>query len=332
MGLAVTEGAPVFELAIPCEIFGRSREGFPDPWYTLRPCGPSGMPIPVSNGFAASGPDGYDGLTQADTVIVTAVRDVRQEPDPGLVAAIKAAHADGARIVSLCTGAFVLAAAGLLDGRQATTHWYHAGELTRRYPAVKLDPEVLYVDDGDILTSAGTTAGIDLCLHIVRTDQGASVANKLARRIVAPAHRDGGQAQYIEAPAARDEPGFAPILDWMRERLHEPLTVTAIARHANMTERTLIRHFHAAMGTTPIKWLTAQRIGRARELLEASTLPVEDVGEASGLGAPANFRRHFILATGVTPSSYRRTFTARYSATAPETGHGASDRGRDGRG
>jgi transcriptional regulator GlxA family with amidase domain len=308
VGLAVTEGAPVFELAIPCEVFGRDRDGFPDPWYTLRPCAPPGIPTPVSNGFAASGPDGYDGLTRADTVVVTAVHDIYQEPAPELVAAIKAAHAGGARIVSLCTGAFVLAAAGLLDGRPATTHWNYAGELARRYPAVKLDPEVLYIDDGDVLTSAGTTAGIDLCLHIVRTDYGAAVANALARRLVAPAHRDGGQAQYIEAPATRDDPGLAPVLDWMRARLHEPLTVTAIARHASMTERTLIRHFHAITGTTPIKWLTAQRIGRARELLEASTLPVEDVGEASGLGAPANFRRHFIQATGVTPSTYRRTF------------------------
>jgi transcriptional regulator GlxA family with amidase domain len=310
VGLAVTQGAPVFELAIPCEVFGRDRDGFPDPWYTLRPCTPPGMPTPVSNGFAASGPDGYDGLARADTVVVTAVHDIYQEPDPELVAAIKAAHAGGARIVSLCTGAFVLAAAGLLDGRPATTHWNYAGELARRYPSVKLDPEVLYIDDGDVLTSAGTTAGIDLCLHIVRTDYGATVANALARRLVAPAHRDGGQAQYIEAPATRDDPGLAPVLDWMRARLHEPLTVTAIARHANMTERTLIRHFRAVAGTTPIKWLTAQRIGRARELLEASTLPVEDVGEASGLGAPANFRRHFIQATGVTPSTYRRTFNA----------------------
>jgi AraC family transcriptional activator FtrA len=314
VGLAVTEGAPVFELAIPCEVFGRFRDGFPQPWYTLRSYAPSGMTTLVSDSFAATKPDGYDGLTEAETVIVTAVRDVYEEPVPELVAAIKAAHAGGARIVSLCTGAFVLAAAGLLDGRPATTHWNHAAEFARRYPGVKLDPGVLYVDDGDVLTSAGTTAGIDLCLHIVRTDYGASVANALARRLVAPAHRDGGQAQYIEAPAARDDPGLAPVLDWMRARLHEPLTVTAIARHANMTERTLIRHFHATTGTTPIKWLTAQRIGRARELLEAGTLPVEDVGEASGLGAPANFRRHFIQATGVTPSAYRRTFNAQSSA------------------
>jgi AraC family transcriptional regulator, transcriptional activator FtrA len=314
VGLAITEGAPVFELAIPCEVFGRVRDGLPQPWYGLRLAAPSGAPTSVSNGFAASAPDGYDALTRADTVIVTAVRDIHEEPAPDLVAAIKAAHRNGARVVSLCTGAFVLAAAGVLDGRPATTHWNSASELARRYPAVKLNPGVLYVDDGDVLTSAGTTAGIDLCLHIVRSDHGAAVANMLARRLVAPAHRDGGQAQFIESPAAGpDDPGLAPVLDWMRAHLHEPLTVTTIARHANITGRTLIRHFRAITGTTPIKWLNAQRLQRARELLETGGLPVEEVGEASGLGTPANFRRHFILATGVTPSAYRRLFSGRDS-------------------
>ncbi len=311
VGLAVTEGAPVFELAIPCEVFGRFRDGLPQPWYNLQICAPAGVPTQVSNGFVASEADSYHALTRADTVIVTAVRDIREEPAPELVAAIKAAHLGGARIVSLCTGAFVLAAAGLLDGRPATTHWNHASELARHYPAVKLDPAVLYVDDGDVLTSAGTTAGIDLCLHIVRRDHGTVVANTLARRLVAPAYRDGGQAQYIDSPAApRDDPGLAPVLDWMRAHLHEPLTVTIIARHTNLTKRTLIRHFRAITGTTPIKWLNAQRIQRARELLETGTLPVEQVGEAAGLGAPANFRRHFVLATGVTPSTYRRIFNS----------------------
>ena len=298
IGLAVTEGAPVFELAIPCEVFGRLRDGLPEPWYDLRPCAPSTVSTLVSNGFAASEPDGFDALTRADTVIVTAVRDVHEEPAPELVAAIKAAHRNGARVVSLCTGAFVLAAAGLLDGRPATTHWNFAGELARRYPAVRLDPAVLYVDDGDILTSAGTI--VDGLLAGVEA-------------LVAPAHRDGGQAQYIESPAARgDDPGLAPTLDWMRAHLHEPLTVTAIARHTNTTKRTLIRHFREITGTTPIKWLNTQRIQRARELLETSTLPVEEVGEASGFGTPPNFRRHFIHAMGVTPSAYRRTFNARH--------------------
>ena len=312
VALAVTPDAPIFELGIPCEIFGRHREGLPEPWYDLRICTPPGPPVPVSNGFVPDTAHGYDVLVQADTVIVTPLCDIREEPLPELVAAVKAAHRNGARIVSLCTGAFVLAAAGILDGRPATTHWFRASELARRYPAVKLDPSVLYVDDGDVLTSAGTTAGIDLCLHIVRSDHGAAVANALARRMVAPAHRNGGQAQYIESPAAgRPETGLAPLLDWMRAHLNQPLTVTALARHANLTERTLIRQFRATTGTTPLKWLNEQRVQRARELLESGTLPVDQVAHASGLGGPANFRRHFALATGVSPSTYRRTFSAR---------------------
>ena len=312
VALAVTAGAPIFELAIPCEIFGRHREGLPGPWYDLRICAPPGPPVRTGADFVPGAPDGYELLAQAGTVIVTAVQDVNEEPSADLVAAVKAAHRGGARIVSLCTGAFVLAAAGILDGRPATTHWLHASELARRYPAVKLNPGVLYVDDGDVLTSAGTTAGIDLCLHIVRRDLGAAVANRLARRLVAPAHRSGGQAQYIETPAAwRAETTLAPLLDWMRARLHEPLTVTDLARHANLTNRTLIRQFHATTGSTPAKWLTAQRIQRARELLEMSTLPVDQIARASGLGGPANFRRHFTMAVGVNPSTYRRTFNAR---------------------
>jgi AraC family transcriptional activator FtrA len=312
VGLAVIEGSPIFELGIPCEIFGRQRDILPDPWYELRVCAPE-VPAQISNGFAAPAADRYETLAEADTVIVPTLVDVCQEPAPDLVAAIKAAHRNGARIVSLCTGAFVLAAAGLLDGRRATTHWYYADELTRRYPAVQLEPRVLYIDDGDVLTSAGTTAGIDLCLHIVGKDHGASVANALARRLVAPAHREGDQAQFIVSPAPvrDDDPGLAPVLDWIREHLHEPLTITSMARHARLGERTLIRHFHDATGTTPLKWLTAQRIQRARELLETSGLPVEQVGEACGLGTPPNFRRHFTQVTGITPSAYRRAFRAR---------------------
>src|SRR5205809_6723324 len=205
IGLAVTEGAPVFELAIPCEVFGRLRDGLPEPWYDLRPCAPSTVPIPVSNGFAASEPDGFDALTRADTVIVTAVRDVHEEPAPELVAAIKAAHHNGARVVSLCTGAFVLAAAGLLDGRPATTHWKFADALRRLHPEVRVDERVLFVDDGDVLSSAGLAAGIDLCLHIIRADHGAQVANAVAKYCVVPPWREGGQAQFIDRQVPSDD-------------------------------------------------------------------------------------------------------------------------------
>lgn len=307
--MAVTAGAPIFELAIPCEIFGRHRAGMPDLGYDVRICVPPGPAVRTDAGFVADTPDGYDVLGRADTVIVSALRDAREEPPANLVAAVRAAHAGGARVVSLCSGAFVLAAAGILDGRPATTHWLYADEMARRYPAVKLDPSVLYVDDGDVLTSAGTSAGIDLCLHIVRCDHGAAAANALARRLVAPAHRGGGQAQYIEMPASDPpEASLAPLLDWMRAHLSEPLTITALARKANLAERTLIRRFRAATGLTPVKWLTAQRVLHARQLLETSGLPVDQVATASGLGSPANFRRHFTAAAGVPPIAYRRAF------------------------
>ncbi|HUY51937.1 MAG TPA: helix-turn-helix domain-containing protein [Streptosporangiaceae bacterium] len=309
IGVAVTAGAPIFELAIPCEVFGRHRPGLPDLGYDLRICVPPGPAVHTSAGFVADAADGYDLLERADTVIVSALCEALEEPPADLVTAVKAAHRNGARIVSLCSGAFVLAAAGILDGRRATTHWFYADEMARRYPAVRLDPSVLYVDDGDVLTSSGTSAGIDLCLHIVSADHGAAAANALARRLVAPAHRSGGQAQYIDTPASyRAEAGMAPLLDWMRAHLHEPLTVTTLARQANVTERTLLRQFYATTGSTPIKWLTAQRVLHARQLLETGTLPVDQVAAASGLGGPANFRRHFAAAVGVSPSAYRRAF------------------------
>lgn len=311
IGVAVTAGAPIFELAIPCEVFGRRRPGLPDLGYDLRICAPPGPPVRTGNGFVPDTPDGYDLLERADTVIVSALCDAYAAPPAELVSAVQAAHRNGARVVSLCSGAFVLAAAGILDGRPATTHWVYADELSRRYPAVRLDPSVLYVDDGDVLTSSGTTAGMDLCLHIVATDHGAATANTLARRLVAPAHRSGGQAQYIEQPLGqRPEASMAPLLDWMRAHLAEPLTISTLARQASLTERTLIRQFYAATGSTPGKWLTAQRVLRARQLLETTSLPVDQVAAQSGLGSPANFRRHFTASTGVPPSAYRRAFQA----------------------
>jgi AraC family transcriptional activator FtrA len=312
VAVPLTAGAPVFETAIPCEIFGRCRPGLPEPWYELRVCPPDGEPTVASNGFTVVGERGYAGLLDADTVVVPALGDSSQDPPADLVAAVRAAHQAGARVVSLCSGAFVLAAAGILDGRPATTHWIYAEDFRRRFPAVRLDPSVLYVDDGDVLTSSGTTAGIDLCLHIVRLDHGAAVTNTLARRLVAPAHRSGGQAQYIESPAPppHTDVGLAPLLDWMRAHLDKPLTVTDLARRANLAERTLIRQFHATTGTTPIKWLTEQRVLYARQLLETSDLPIDRVASLAGLGSPANFRHHFGLTMGVSPSTYRREFRA----------------------
>jgi transcriptional regulator GlxA family with amidase domain len=309
VAVAVTEGAPIFEISIPVEIFGRVRPGMPALGYDVRVCNPESGPVDAGGGFTALGGDTYATLTTADTVIVPAVRDVAAEPPADLVEAVRTAHANGARVASLCSGAFVLAAAGLLDGRRATTHWLYAEEFRSRFPAVDFDPSVLYIDHGDVLTSAGTTAGIDLCLAMIAADHGADVANTLARRLVAPTHRSGGQAQYVETPApeaGRDSLG--PLLDWMRTHLAEPLTVADLARHANVAERTLIRRFHTAVGTTPGKWLTAQRVLHARRLLETTDLPVERVASAAGLGGAANLRHHFTEVVGVAPSDYRRSF------------------------
>src|SRR5260370_1924911 len=243
--------------------------------------GGSGHASPV---FVSEAPDTYDTHVRADTVIVPAVREVHEEAPPDLVEAVKLAHANGARVASLCSGAFVLAAAGLLEGRKATTHWLYTNDLARGFPAVDVDPDVLYIDNGDVLTSAGTTAAIDLCLAMVAADHGADLANTLARRLVAPPHRSGGQAQYVEAPAPQTlYNGLGPLVDWMRQHLAEPLTLAAIAKHAGGAERTLIRHFHATIGTTPIKWLTAQRVLHARRLLETTDLSVAQVAASCGL-------------------------------------------------
>lgn len=308
LAVAVTDGVPIFELAIPCEVFGYARPDLTDSWYDFRLCAPPGTR--VAAGFAPDAAHGLDALATAGTVVVPACASVHDDQPADLVAAVRAAYDNGARIVSLCSGAFVLAAAGILDGRRAATHWMHAGLLARRHPDVHVDASVLYIDDGDVLTSAGSAAGLDLCLHVVRTDHGAAVANALAKRFVMPAHRPGGQAQYIDAgTAVRDADGLGPVLDWARRRLDRPLTVADLARRAGVTPRTLIRRFHAATGTTPMAWLRGLRIDYARELLETTTLPIDRIADHTGLGTPANLRHHFTRTVGVSPTTYRRTFT-----------------------
>ncbi|HEX6444243.1 MAG TPA: helix-turn-helix domain-containing protein [Streptosporangiales bacterium] len=311
VGLAITEGLPLYSVAIACDVFGMPRSGLPDPWYELFVCTPRGAPVRTASGFIPEDRCDLDALATADTVVIPAVSvpDAEPQPDPELVAAVRRAYDRGARIVSFCTGAFVLAAAGIVDGRPVATHWRHAESLAARYPKVRVDPAVLYVDDGDVLTSAGSSASLDLCLHLVRRDHGVGVANLLAKRLVAPVHRPGGQAQFVDtAVNVADDDGLAPLLHWALANLSRPLSVADLARHANLAERTLVRRFHESTGTTPMKWLRAQRIDRARELLESTTLPVEQVGDACGLGSPANFRHHFAELVGVPPSEYRRTF------------------------
>lgn len=309
VAVAVLDGAPLYELAIPCDVFGRHRTEVAASWYDFRLC--AELPVArVGAGFVPDTPYRLADLAGADTVIIPAVRDPAAEPPAELLDAVRAAHRNGARLVSLCTGAFVLAAAGLLDGRPAATHWIHADLLAERYPAVRVDPAVLYIDDGDILTSAGNTAGLDLCLYLVRADHGAAVANAIARRLVMPAHREGGQAQYIEPAGGGGTDELGPVLDWARTRLDRPLSIAEMAAHAHLTPRTLIRRFHAALGTTPMNWLLGERVRRARELLETTDLPVDTIAGRTGLGAGPNLRHHFTRVLGVPPSTYRRAFRA----------------------
>ncbi|MBP2702587.1 helix-turn-helix domain-containing protein [Microbispora sp. RL4-1S] len=311
IGLAVTAGAPVFELAVPCEVFGVDRSDLVDPWYELRLC--AAGPVNTATGLRVDSPYGLDALAEADTVVVAAVaRPVQLDPPAELVDAVRAAHLRGGRVMSICSGAYVLAAAGLLDGRRATTHWLNSDDFAHRFPAVKVDPAPLYIDEGDIITSAGTGSAIDACLHLVRLDHGAAVANEVARRMVVPPHREGNQAQYTRpiSDTAENNP-LAPVLDWARDHLHEPLTVSRLARAAHVSDRTFARRFREVMGVTPLQWLLQQRIRLAQELLETTDASVEDVGRRAGFGTATTLRYHFVRATGVSPQRYRHVFRHR---------------------
>lgn len=311
VAVALVAGVHTFEFGVACEVFGLRRPELGVPWYEFKVCAPSLEPLRATEGFAIVAQHDWSALVEADTVVVPAAHDVRLPPDPRLVAALRQAAANGARMVSYCSGAFALAAAGLLDDRPATTHWMHVPALRQRYPRIKVQPDVLYVDDGDVLTSAGTAAGIDLSLHIVRQDYGAEIANTVARRMVVPPHRDGGQAQFTSLPLPPlSDPGaaLAETMDWMVAQLAEPLTVEQMAGRALMSARSFARRFRAATGATPHDWLTARRIQHAQRLLETSTLPIDQVAAASGLGSGANLRLHFQRVVGVSPTVYRQRF------------------------
>ncbi len=309
VALAVTDGMLHFELSVAYEVFGSAPAGVAGPWYDVAVCGSGAVRV---GRFRLEPDHGLDRLRRADTVIVPAWADVDEDPPADLVGAVRAAHEAGARVASLCTGAFVLAAAGLLDGKRATTHWAHTEVLAARYPQVEVDPDVLYVDNGSVLTSAGKAAALDLCLHLVRLDRGSSVANAVARRLVVPPHRAGGQAQFVAAPVpTRDDHPLAALLPWVIERLEHPLTVEDLARRARMSSRNLGRHFRAATGTTPLQWLLTQRIRRAQELLETTDDSVDAIATATGMGTATTLRRHFNRTVGVPPDTYRRTFRSR---------------------
>ncbi|BBC34511.1 AraC family transcriptional regulator [Streptomyces graminofaciens] len=309
VALAVTDGMLNFELGIAYEVFDAAPAGVDGPWYDMAVCGAGAVRVGRFRLEPEHGLDRLGRLAPGDTLIVPGWADIDEPPPAELVDAVRAAHAAGVRVASLCTGAFVLAAAGLLDGRRATTHWAHTEVLAARHPGVEVDPDVLYVDNGSVLTSAGKAAALDLCLHLVRLDLGSAVANAVARRLVVPPHRAGGQAQFVAAPVpARDDHPLAALLPWVIERLDEPLTVEDLARRANMSSRHLGRQFRAVTGTTPLQWLLTQRIRRAQELLETTDDSVDAIATATGMGTATTLRRHFNRTVGVPPDSYRRTF------------------------
>ncbi|MGW0547440.1 GlxA family transcriptional regulator [Streptomyces altiplanensis] len=316
--VAVIVAPPVvsmFNLAIPEMLFSKAEiDGAPG--YEVTACTPDPGPVTTTGGLDLYVRSGLDAVDAAGTVIVAGAGSL-EEPDPRIVAAVRRAAAGGKRIASICTGAFVLAEAGLLDGRAATTYWAYTRELGDRYPAVDLQDDVLYVQDGPYMTSSGYAAGIDLCLHIIRTDYGAAVANTVARLALVAPVRHGGQTQFTETPLPPERgASFACTRAWAMRHLDEPLTLADLARHAGVSVRTLSRRFHAETGVSPLQWLLHQRVERARELLETTTLPVDQVARAGGLGTADSLRLHLLRRTGLTPSAYRSAFSRLTTATA----------------
>lgn len=292
-----------FDLSIAAQVFGhREERGH----YAFTVCAENPGPIMSTTGFTISAPNGLEALTEADTVIVPGYYPL-SDPSPAVQDALRAATERGARIASICIGAFALAATGLLDGRTATTHWQEADEFRARFPAVHLNPEVLYVDEGRFLTSAGLSAGIDLCLYMVGQDYGASASAEVARRMVVAMHRPGGQAQYAQHPLPADDGGLGPTLSWAVTEMQRPLTVGHMARHAGMPSRTFARQFREQFHMTPMRWLTGQRVLEARRLLEVTRLSVDDVADRCGLGSAATLRAHLARELGTTPTEYRRS-------------------------
>lgn len=304
------EGVVAFDLAAPAQAFTVAAGKGGEACYEFSTCSLDGLPLRSVPGFGIVPEGDLAMLREADTVVVPAYFDLFSAPPEEATEALRAAAARGARVISVCTGAFALAHAGLLDGRRATTHWAFADELARRFPAVEVDAAVLYVDEGTVMTSAGLSAGIDLCLHVIRADHGAAVGEWVARHMVAAPHRDGGQAQFIERPAALLEAtgSLEATRLWAAERLGEPLDVAAMADHAGVSPRTFARRFREETGTTPLQWLLARRVDESRRLLEETELPIDAVAWCAGFGTAASLRDHFRRATATTPTAYRRTF------------------------
>lgn len=306
----VMEGISEFNLGVVCEVFGITPKGVQGPWYELVLCSLDGPSVRTQGGLILAIPHDLAAVATVDTVLVPDWPATRPVPE-SLIRTLQVAHAQGAHLVSFCTGAFALAATGLLDGRRATTHWAWSDQLARQYPRITVDAQVLYVDGGQIVTGAGTAASVDLALHVVAQDYGADVANRVSRYLVAPPHRDGGQAQFIHAPvpAPHDDVLLAPVLSWMVEHLADPISIDQLAARLAVSPRTFLRRFRAATGSTPYQWVLRQRIFHAQQLLERTTESVERIAELCGFGSAASLRTHFRDIVGTTPLTYRRTFS-----------------------
>jgi transcriptional regulator GlxA family with amidase domain len=310
VAVLVLDGVDPFELGVLCEVFGTDRSADGLPSHDFAVCGLTPGRVRTKTGFGLELEHGLDRLAAADLVAVPAAADVT-DPPAAVLEALRATVARGARVMSVCSGAFALAAAGLLDDRRATTHWMATAELAARFPRVQVDPNVLYVDADPVFTSAGSAAGIDLCLHLLRREHGAAVANMVARRMVVPPHREGGQAQYVAMPLPSprlEDDRLAQLLDWITAHLADSHTVESLAAHALMSPRTFARRFRAATGTTPAHWLVGQRLLLVQRLLEQTDEPVETIADRSGFHSAALLRQHFARRIGTTPQGYRRTF------------------------
>ena len=306
------DGLCTFEFALAVEIFGLRRPELGVPWYDFKVCAVEPGPLRAEGGITMLARHSLRAIESASTVVVPGWRHELEEPPPAVIASLRRAHARGARLISICSGAFVLAATGLLDGKRATTHWQYAKLFAERYPRVQLVPDVLYVDEGRLLTSAGSAAGLDLCMHVVRKDYGAAIANEVARRLVIAPHREGGQSQFVPEPVAQTESGspLSPVLEWALRNLREPISVRRLARRAGMSERTFCRRFFDQLGTSPARWLIGQRVIAAQRLLETTGLEVETIADRIGMGSATNLRHHFRAQVRTTPTRYRRMFSS----------------------
>ena len=303
------QGLCTFEFGIVVELFGLARPELKTDWYRFKVCALEDGPLRATGGVTVTASCGVEELNRAGTIVIPGWRNPAERPPEALLKALNKAHRRGARLVSICSGVFVLAEAGLLDGKTVTTHWRYVDQLRSRFPKVRVDPNVLYIDNGSVMTSAGSAAGIDLCLHIVRSDYGASIANQVARRLVVSPHRDGGQAQYVPEPIrANASQGLAKLLEWIEANLDKNLTVDALSRKAAMSPRNFARRFREETGTTPYRWITYQRVLSAQRHLEESDDSIDAVAQAVGIQTAATFRHHFRQFFRITPTDYRKRF------------------------